>query len=309
MILNLGSRTDIPAFFADWFYERVAEGYVCARNPYYPTQVTRYRLDPAVVDCLVFCTKNPAPMFPRLHELDVFGQYWFVTITPYGKEIEPYVPEKELVMEHFLALSEKVGKKAICWRYDPVFVSEKYSVDFHIQVFEKMAARMTGATGVCVISFIDLYEKTLRNFRGVKAVTAKERREILTAFVETGRRYGMKIKTCAEGVQPANYGADVSGCLTREVLEQTLGEALTIPPHGRARETCACLLGNDIGMYNTCGHGCLYCYANYDNQIVAENRRLHHPESPLLVGELKVEDVIKDAKQESYKSGQIVLPF
>ncbi len=309
MILNLGSRTDIPAFFSEWFYERVAEGYVCTRNPYNPTQVTRYRLEPEVVDCLVFCTKNPAPMFSRWHELDAFGQYWFVTITPYGKEIEPYVPEKERIMEDFLALSEKTGKKVVCWRYDPIFISEKYSVDFHIQEFERMAARLAKATEVCVVSFIDLYEKTLRNFKGVKAVTAEERRLLLTAFVEIGKKYGMKLKTCAEGEEPAAYGADVSGCLTREVLEQALGEELTIPPHGRARGQCACLLGNDIGMYHTCGHGCLYCYANDSWQVTVENRRRHHPKSPLLVGEIQAEDVIKDAKQESYKSGQIVLPF
>lgn len=309
MILNTGNRTDIPAYFSEWFYRRVEEGVVCTRNPYYPTQVTRYRLDPAVVDCLVFCTKNPGPMLKRLGELDAFGQYWFVTITPYGKEIEPNVPKKEQVLESFRELSKRVGKKAICWRYDPVFINGPYSMKFHQNAFAKMAEELSGYTDVCVISFIDLYEKTLRNFKGVKSVTAEERRVLVQSFVEIGKRHGIRIKTCAEGEELAQFGADCSGCLTKEVIGQALGETLQIPALGRAREACNCLLGNDIGMYNTCGHGCVYCYANYDNRVVAENRRLHDPKSLFLVGGSRPEDVLREAKQESYRGGQLLLPF
>lgn len=101
MILNTGSRTDIPAYYSDWFYERVRAGEVLVRNPYYPTQITRYRLDPAVVDALVFCTKNPLPMLERLPLLDAFTMFWFVTITPYGREIEPRVPDRTSSRRHF----------------------------------------------------------------------------------------------------------------------------------------------------------------------------------------------------------------
>lgn len=309
MIINTGSRTDIPAYFSEWFYNRIKEGYVCMRNPYYPTQVTRYRLDPAVVDCLVFCTKNPAPMFQRIGELDAFLQYWFVTITPYGTEIEPHVPPKDEVMERFVELSGKVGVDCICWRYDPIFLSEKYSYEFHEAAFLQMAERLSGYTKVCVISFIDLYEKTLRNFKGVKAVERKMQQRITERFVEIGKTYGIAIKTCAESGELARFGADVSGCLTKEVIEQALGESLDLPRGARARESCSCLLGNDIGMYNTCGHGCLYCYANYDNGIVAENRLAHNPNSPFLVGGTRPEDVVRDAKQESFRSGQLRLFF
>lgn len=309
MILNTGNRTDIPAYFSEWFYHRMKEGFVCVRNPYYPAQVTRYRLDPAVVDCLVFCTKNPRPMLERLSELDAYGQYWFVTITPYGKEIEPHVPDRELVMESFRELSGKVGRKAVCWRYDPVFLTEKYDLEFHLDAFAAMAEALSGYTDVCVISFIDLYEKTLRNFKGIKSVGLKERQAIVKAFVEIGKRHGIRIKTCAEGGDWTSYGVDCSGCLTKEVVEQALGEALQIPSGGKAREACSCLLGNDIGMYNTCGHGCLYCYANYDSRLVEENRRRHNPESPFLIGEAREEDILRDAGQESYRNGQFVLPF
>ena len=105
MIINTGSRTDIPAFYSEWFYRRIREGFVMVRNPYRPTDVTRYLLDPSVADMIAFCTKNPAPMLGRLHELDAFRTFFMVTITPYGKDIEPYVPEPDRVMDAFAALS------------------------------------------------------------------------------------------------------------------------------------------------------------------------------------------------------------
>jgi hypothetical protein len=310
MILNTGSRTDIPAYYSEWFYNRVSEGYVLVRNPYYPVQVTRYRLDPQVVDVLVFCTKNPAPMLRRLNEIDRFRQFWFVTITPYGREIEPYVPEKEQVMEAFRQLSGKVGVDNIGWRYDPVFLSEKYSVEYHIETFEKMAETLAGSTHQCVVSFIDLYEKTMRNFPGVAAVPQEKQEQLVCEFVKIAEKYDIKIYTCAEHPGLARFGAEVSGCMTQAVLERAIGCTLDVPASkNRARESCDCLLGSDIGMYNTCGHGCLYCYANYDRKTVEQNMREHDPKSPFLIGQKRREDVIKDAKQISYLDGQMRLFF
>lgn len=309
MILNTGNRTDIPAYFSEWFYRRIREGTVCVRNPYFPEQVTVYRLDPAVVDCIVFCTKNPRPMLAQIAGIDAFGQYWFVTITPYGEEIEPHVPDPAQVIADVRALARLMPKREVCWRYDPVFIMGRYSLEFHKTAFARMAEQLSGSVNVCVVSFIDLYEKTLRNFKGVKSVTAKERRELLTSFVNTGRRFGIRIKTCAEGEAPAGFGTDTGGCLTKETLEHALGESLTIPARVRARAECACLLGNDIGVYNTCGHGCLYCYANYDSRTVAENRAQHDPASPFLIGRARPEDIVHAAKQESFRNGQLRLPF
>ena len=144
MILNTGNRTDIPAFYSKWFYRRLKEGFVFARNPYQSQQVTRYLLDPTVIDCITFCTKNPAPMLENLEQLAPFRQFWSVTITPYGTDIEPYVPPADVVMESFCALSEKVGKSCVSWRYDPIFITEKYSVDFHLEAFENMAKKLSG---------------------------------------------------------------------------------------------------------------------------------------------------------------------
>ena len=132
MIINTGQRTDIPAFYSEWFANRLKEGFVCVRNPYDPHQVSRYRLDPAVVDVIGFCTKNPLPMFPYMDLLKEYGQYWFITITPYGKDIEPNVPDKHLILEAFQKLSGIVGIQSIRWRYDPIFLSDKYSLSVYI---------------------------------------------------------------------------------------------------------------------------------------------------------------------------------
>ncbi len=193
MILNTGSRTDIPAFYSDWFYNRIKEGYVLVRNPYNPAQVSKYLLSPEIIDIMVFCTKNPFPMLEQFPLLSAFHTFWFVTITPYGEDIEPYVPPTEQVIEYFKQLSASIGKNRTSWRYDPIFITDKYSVDFHIEQFHKMAKELSGYTEQCVVSFIDLYEKTLRNFRGVHSVTDKEQEKLIAAFSESAKEYGLQI--------------------------------------------------------------------------------------------------------------------
>lgn len=307
MIINTGCRTDIPAYFSEWFFNRIKDGYVYVRNPYYQNQVTKYRLTPDVVDCLAFCTKNPEPMLARIHELDAFGQLWFVTITPYGSEIEPNVPPKEKVMETFRKLSGIIGAGKTIWRYDPVFITDKYTLENHIKSFEIMASNLAGYTHDCIISFIDLYEKTKRNFPGVKRVTKEERCALGKEFVHIGKKYDIQIKSCAEGQELSTYGVDCSGCMTKPVIEHAIGSKLKIPPRKSVRNGCSCLLGNDIGVYNTCGHGCRYCYANYDQKTVSYNLKKHNPGSPFLIGGNMDGDIIRDAKQVSFIDNQLTL--
>lgn len=307
MIINTGCRTDIPAYFSNWFFNRINEGYVYVRNPYYRNQVTKYKLTPDVVDCLSFCTKNPGPMIPRIHEIDGFRQFWFVTITPYGKEIEQYVPPKEKVMEDFKKLSNLIGIEKIGWRYDPIFITSKYTINKHIETFEKMASVLSVYTNTCVISFIDLYEKTKRNFPDVREVTKEERNMLGEKFVEIGKKYNIKIKTCVEGQELSIYGVDCSGCMTKSDIEIAIGSSLTIPKKKSVRGGCNCLLGSDIGEYNTCGHGCVYCYANYDMKSVRDNLRKHNPNSPFLIGGNMKGDIVREAKQESFINDQISL--
>lgn len=310
MIINTGNRTDIPGYYSQWFYRRIEEGRVLVRNPYYPSQVIEYRLDPEVVDCICFCTKNPGPMLAGIDKIRDYGKCFYVTITPYGKEMEPFVPDKEKVLEDFCILSDKVGKEAVSWRYDPVFLWGKYSLEFHIKAFTKMADRLRGKTERCVISFIDLYEKTKRNFPGVSAVPKADTILLTKEMVKIAGENGMRIYPCGEGDYLSEYGADCSGCMSQAVIERAIGKSLLVPKGKKpAREGCICLLGSDIGMYNTCGHGCLYCYANYDRKCVEENMAKHDVTSPLLIGNVRKDDVIKQAVQESWIDEQMKLFF
>ncbi len=308
MIINTGQRTDIPAFYSEWFVNRLKAGFVLVRNPYNPASVTRYRLTPDVVDLIGFCTKNPAPMLPHLDLLRPFGQYWYVTITPYGKDIEPRVPGKLQVLDSFKRLSDSVGIRRVGWRYDPVFISRDWPPERHLRAFEYMAKELSGYTRTAVISFIDLYEKTKRNFPEVRSVSPEDRLFLGKAMTETGRQYGMTVRPCGEGDELAQFGADCSGCMTVSMYEQALQQRLKVPRLQPARKECACYLGGDIGAYNTCGHLCRYCYANYDAGTVKANMKLHDPESPLLIGHLRPGDEVHEAKQESWIDPQIGMP-
>ena len=307
MILNTGSRTDIPAFYSEWFMNRIRAGFVMARNPFYPKQIIRYDLDPSVVDVLVFCTKNPKNMLEHLEELKKYRMYWNVTITPYGKDIEPNVPHKKEVMDAFIELSKKVSVKNVVWRYDPIFLNEKYDISHHLMIFEKMCAYLEGYCKHVIISFIDLYEKTKKNFPEVKEVTFDEQCYITKQFVKIAARHGMDIRLCHEDERLAFYGADVTGCLSKEVLEDAIGEQLIVPTSSKSREGCNCLLGNDIGAYNSCLHLCRYCYANFDKDIVLKNHKLHDPKSPLLIGKIEEGDEIREHKSISYLDDQLTL--
>ena len=198
MIIQTGMRTDIPAFYSEWFANRLKEGYVLVRNPYNPSSVTRYDLNPSVVDMIGFCTKNPAPMFPYMDLLMPYGQYWFITITPYGRDIEPNVPPYKQVIENFRELSSIVGVDSMGWRYDPILINGEWTVDRHIEAFSSMASRLSGYTRTAVISFIDLYDKTRRNFPEARAVSVDDQKIITSAFVEIGKRYDLIIKPCGE---------------------------------------------------------------------------------------------------------------
>lgn len=307
MILNTGSRTDIPAFYSDWFYNRIQEGYCLVRNPYYPEQVTKYVLSPQVIDAIVFCTKNPQPMLDRLSLLSQYCTFWLVTITPYEQDIEPCVPRWSKVIDNFRYLSRQVGVDRMSWRYDPIFISQKYSVSYHIERFEQMAEDLQGYTRQCVVSFIDLYEKTKRNFPQARSVTAAQQEQLIETFSKIAAAKGMQIHLCCEDRALTKANVDADGCLSQTVLERAIGSALHVPKKKMARDACSCLLGADIGMYNTCGHGCLYCYANYDNESVRVNRKLHDSASPLLIGHLHETDIVKEAEQKLWQDGQLSL--
>ncbi|MBO4404274.1 MAG: DUF1848 family protein, partial [Treponema sp.] len=140
MIINAGGRTDLVHFYSPWLLERFKKGFVYVRNPLYPETVTRYDLTPSVVDCVTFCSKNYAPILPRLEEItSKFNTYFFYTITAYSKDIEPLVPDIDTSIDTLLKLERRVGKERIAGRYDPVFVTKKYALSVHEITFSHMA--------------------------------------------------------------------------------------------------------------------------------------------------------------------------
>ena len=299
MIINTGSRTDIPAFFSEWLLNRIDEGFVCSRNPY-NDDIYRYPLDSKIIDCLCFCTKNPKPMLKNIDRLDDFNQFWFVTITPYGKDIERNVPSFKNVIKSFESLSDYLGVNKVSWRYDPIFLTDKYSIDYHIDKFEEMASLLCEYTNDCTISFIDLYQKVLINFPDAREVTVDERLMIGEKFSKIAKKYDIVMKTCVEGTLLDQFGFDSSGCMTKQVIEKAIGNNLKIPKGKYRTRDCDCIFGRDIGAYNTCLHGCRYCYANSNIKLVRKNQKLHNPDSPLLIGEVKESDVVKEIFEPNY---------
>ena len=307
MIINTGQRTDIPAFYSEWFANRLKEGFVCVRNPYDPQQVSRYRLDPSVVDAIGFCTKNPAPMFPYMDLLKDYGQYWFVTLTPYGRDIEPNVPDKHLMISRFKQLSDIVGVSCVGWRYDPILLSEKYTVEYHLRAFEQIASALKGYTETVVISFIDLYPKVRKNFPEAREVPKETRLLLGKEIIRIATACGMTVKPCAEGDELAAYGADCSGCMQISDYEKAIGKRLNAPKRKGARDACSCYLSCDIGAYDTCRHLCRYCYANTEPEAVLKHSRLHDPASPFLIGNYMEGDRIHDVPQTSWIDDQMSL--
>ena len=304
MILNTGQRTDIPAFYSEWFMNRVREGFVLVRNPYNQSAVTRYEIRPGLVDMIGFCTKNPIPMLPYVAELNErgFAQYWQVTITAYGRDIEPGVPDKREIVAAFQKLSALVGKERIVWRYDPIFLDSKYTADFHLRVFERLARDLSGWTDFCVISFIDLYPKVRRNFPQARELTQDQKIALGKDLIAIAAANKITIRTCGEGDFLAQYGADCGGCMTPAIYERALGKPLSFPKFTPSRSECACYLSCDIGAYSSCRHFCRYCYANSDWRAVKKNAGRHDPRSPFLIGGPLPGDIVRQAEQKSWKS-------
>lgn len=304
MFLFASGRTDIPAFYSEWFVNRLKAGFVDVRNPYHNQQVTRYCLSPELVDCIIYCTKNPEPILKYIDEIKRFGTYFFVTITPYGTEIEPNVPDKNLVIENFCKLSAALGKEKVCWRYDPIFINEVYSAAFHIKAFRKMCESLSPYTSRCIISFIDLYEKTKKNFNGVQEVSEKDQRFLAGAFSSIAKDYGITIETCAEKIDLSSQGVLNGGCISKNIIEAATGINLKINTRSTLRQHCNCLPTRDLGYYNSCPHLCRYCYANYDENLVKSTYARHNPQSSFLIGESLPDDIIHIADQKSYRDPQ-----
>ncbi len=248
-------------------------------------------------------------MLQYLDLLKPYGMYWYLTITGYEKDIEPLVPPALEVTETFKKISDFAGVDSMGWRYDPIFLNEKYTRDYHLEKFAEIAAALDGYTKTCVISFVDLYKKVRKNFPEVKAVEKEDRLYLGEHMAKIAREHGMVLRPCSEGTELEQFGADCSGCMKQAMYESAIHNSMVFPKGKSARPSCACYLGGDIGMYNTCLHMCRYCYANYDEMTVRKNNMNHDPSSPLLIGNVRSEDEIHDAVQKSWIDGQMRLMF
>lgn len=310
MILSVSRRTDIPNYYSDWFINRIREGFLYVRNPVNAHQISRIDLSPQVIDCIVFWTKNPESMLDRLEELKNYDYYFQFTLTGYGRDVEPNLPDKKSrLIPTFQKLSQKIGKERVIWRYDPIFISEKYTADYHLKAFEEIARSLSGYTDKAVISFVDLYEKTKRNTEGIgiQKWTEQDMKNLAGQLVQIAEKYHLVMESCAEKLDLQKIGIRHGSCIDRALIEKILGCKLTVEKDKNQRGECGCFESVEVGSYDTCPNGCRYCYANFNDEKVKENKMHYDADSPLLCGSVHPEDKITDRKMKSVKEMQISL--
>jgi uncharacterized protein DUF1848 len=291
MIISASRRTDIPAFYSDWFLKRIEEGFVMVRNPMNPRQVSKVSLEPGAVDCIVFWTKNPANMIGKLADLEErkYSYYFQFTLTPYNKTIEPNLAPKDDVISTFIALSERIGKERVIWRYDPILFTNELDREYHYRSFDSLAGKLAGHTEKCVISFVDFYAKCRKRLTSLNAreVTREDMYAVARTFAGIGKAQGIKIETCAEEADLSEFGIVHGKCIDDGLISRITGRQLEVKKDKSQRELCGCVASFDVGAYNTCFFNCLYCYANNGKEVVTEKTANHRKDSPLMAGDLE----------------------
>ena len=262
-VISVSTRTDVPAFYSKWFFDCLKKEMTVIRLPY-SDKKKEISLAKPDVDCFVFWTKDPRPMFPRMNELDGYSYYFQHTITGYGSDIEPGISleDKKKMPETFTELS-KLCKGYAVWRYDPVFISPKYTLEYHKKAFSNIAHRVKGYTKRCVISFLDIYPKIQSNLdkHGIRTLNNDEIKEFSEYISSVANECGFEIFTCAEEHDLQQYGIKHSHCIDKEFIEEVSGRQLPDTKKKPNRPLCGCYPHIDIGAYHTCKHGCVYCYA------------------------------------------------
>lgn len=292
-IISVSRRTDIPAFYTSWFMQRIEAGHVLVPNPINPRQISRVSLRPSDVVGIVFWSKNPRPLISRLSELDCLGfRYYFqFTITSYPPDLEPNSPSWEDAVDTFLCLSRRLGPERVVWRYDPIILSETLCRPYHLDRIERTAQALQGAGNRLVISFLDVYRKTERNLRAtgspllqglVTDPPADQMRTLACEIASCAGAYGFQVEACAESLDLTACGVARGRCIDPALLG--------VDPHNAIgkdtgqRQACGCARSRDIGMYDSCLHGCTFCYANSSGEKAMQNRRrLHRSDAECLL--------------------------
>lgn len=302
MIVSASRRTDIPGLYPEWLMNRLLEGEVLVPNPYNRKKVSRIELSPETVDCFVFWTKNPEPMLPYLKMIDRLGYpyYFEMTVTDYGKDLEPNLPVTEEMMATFMLLSERIGRERVDWRFDPIILDDRHPLSFHLEKFEMMCEWLHRYTERCIISFVDGY-------RGVPFPETEPEDQIAAAR-ELGKiagKYGLPVYACAQKLNLQPYGIRPASCIDREKAERIAGYRLDVKRDRGQRRECQCVESVDIGMYDTCIHGCGYCYATGSLESAVRRHRMHDPRSPVLIGSLRGDETITDREMVSRRDDQM----
>ena len=307
MILSVSRRTDIPAFYSDWFINRLREEVVLVRNPMNYHSVSQINLSPNVVDCIVFWSKNPKPMFKYLDEIeDKYKFYFQYTINAYENDMEPYLPSLDKRLESFIYLSNKYGKEKVIWRYDPIVITPKYNLEWHINRFEYIASKLKNCTNNCVFSFLDIYDKNRNNLSKLKIqeITRDTMIEIAQKIKPIADKNGIELRTCSEDIDLVDLGIKKSCCIDPNLISKIVDCRIKATKDKNQRASCGCVESIDIGQYNTCKHGCVYCYANYSQESVKNNCLKHNKTSKLLLGEIEKEDKIHEREVKALKELQ-----
>lgn len=301
MIINTGGRTDTVAYYCDWLLKRLEKGYVYSRNPLFPNKVTRYELSPDKVDVLIFCSKDYTPILPHIgaiaKQYNIFCHY---TISAYGRDVEPHVPTIDKSIATLVKLADIIGPDKLAWRYDPVLLTDKYTIETHLNTFDYMAEKIAGHVSACIFSFVEMYKKLDTNMPELIPLTEQDMEKMAEGLGAIARKYHLPIQTCGNNGDYTRYGIQHSGCITAAILEHANGcNFKKRVSHKGMREGCHCIPSRDIGAYDTCLSGCKYCYAVKKAEAVKKNYQLHDKNSPLLIGQIKPTDTIQNGVQKS----------
>ena len=295
MILNVSGRTDIIGFYTPWFINRLKAGFVDVRNPFNVNQVSRIYFND--VDMFVFCTKNPTPIIPYLKDITK-PILFHITVTGYHADIEPYVKDKTKIIEDIQKISQILGKDHVYLRYDPIFLNDKYPINYHIKCIKRLCELLEGYIDKIIISFIDDYQNVRKNEKTLnfREFTEQDYQTLGENISRICHQHGIRVHTCFEKRNLVEYGFDEEECLSHELAYILTGKKY---PNWKARKEglCNCVNIVDIGAFNTCGHFCKYCYANFNEEMVPENMGKHNPNSSLLIGHLEPSDKITIRKK------------
>jgi len=319
MIISASRRTDIPAFYSDWFMHRVREGFCEVPNPFNSRQISEVSLKPEDVDVIVFWSKNPEPMLKYLSELEGIGlRYYFqYTINNYPRYLEPKLPEVKARIATFLELSRKLGEKRVIWRYDPIIISDKTGYEFHREMFSAIAEELQTYTRRVVVSIVDYYAKTERRLADLEhkerirfdreAVGSEDMRKLLKYMADKAMETGMEIASCAEEGNCQDIGIKHGSCIDAKLVNDIWEWDISTKKDKYQRDACLCAASKDIGINDTCIHGCPYCYSTRDLDYARDRYKQHrllYSKSPALLGETESSDRVylnKDSRKGSTK--------